>query len=467
MKIEGEFKKIVVIVISTLVVAILVLSLLATNIQTRVKRVDMLGDRENAQVHNQKLEFKFNTPVSKVSSEVEVKIFENEEQVDLETKNFVIGESIHVFFENNLNYNSNYRVELAGVRDVYEAEVNSISTQFQTKSPSFYYMEQTDELDKLMKYDVESKEKAIVFETNNIQNYVFNNNYIAIVVEEAEYTDLIILDTNGNKVGEQRFGFKQIGKIDMTQTENRILFALQEYEYDGDFVVPTTGRELYYFDIELEKLEKFEYGGIAFDVDDIVISPDSNFVLVEDSTEGFYLIDLNDNTSGIALGRYISTGGFNRAADKILFLTFEPENYDRSIFITYYDIETGVKELTHGEYEVIDPSFFGDSDQVVYARVKEQFESRGVYRIVKSDLQGNESEVYDEDGVTLEFPKISYDDRYVVLEKYSYESLVDYNFSRATGYLTKPNRADLVIYDLQNNKVITNELPGIEAKWIW
>jgi hypothetical protein len=463
---DKSFKKFVTIVFSILLASIVVLGFLVNVQTTHISRFIVEGGNKTADIKDQKLQFKFNTPVSKVDSKIKIKVQRNNEIENIETKEFVIGESVYVFFKNNLSYDSDYKIELSGLRDIFQKEISNVNVEFKTISAGFYYMEMSEKVDKIMKYELNSKQSESIFESENIQNYVFNSQYMTVVIESDDYSKLLILNLkNGRQIKELKFDFQQIGKIDMTQKGNRILFTLQDYEFQDDFVIPTTGFVPYYYDVDNQVMNKFEYGNIEFDISEVIISPDSNFVLFEDNTEGFYLIDLNDADAGIGLGRFISTGGFSYDTEKIVFLSFEPENMEKDIFVTYYDIKTGLKTLTDGKYEVIDPKFFNNSDNVIYSKEKDVFESRGIYEIVKSDLSGNEEAVFDEKDVSLEYPRLSYDDRYVVIEKYALEDLLEYNFNRSSGYLTKPERAELVVYDLIEKKLVSEEISGIEAKW--
>lgn len=461
------FEKLVKIVIAVLSVLIVILGFVVNTQQTRLVKVSISGNKDQAHVKSQRIEFRFNSPISKTLSNPSLKAFIDDKEFELGTKEFISGENVYVFFDNNLEYGTSYKIELEGLKDVFHKDVAHVSTQFKTAYPQFYYLHLNEGTDRILKYDLETEKETTFFEAENIQNYVFNSNYVAVVIEAEEYSKLLIQDAkSGKQVKELHFDFQQIGKIDMTEKGNKVLFTLQDYKFEDEFVIPTTGFVPYYYDIDSENQQKFEYANMDFDISEIIISPDSNFVLFEDSIEGFYLVDLNDSDSGIALGRYISTGGFSFDAQKIVFLSFEPEVVDKNIFIVYYDIKSGLKTLTNGDYEVIDPKFFNNSDRMIYSKEKGKVDSRGIYKIVESDLEGKENDIFDMDDFSLEYPRLSFDDRYVVVEKYSKDQLLDYNYSRTSGYLTKPEKAELVVYDLKEKKIVIQGLKGIEANWL-
>lgn len=468
MNTKEPFKKILISVFVILGVSIILLAFLSDHSNTKVVNIKLIGDRENASIKNQRVDIKFSKPISKEDSRLEVLIKAENSDQKITTKQFILGTRVIIDLDENLDYSTKYLVEITGLKDVYKKDVQSYSFDFQTIAPGFYYLENGDQKDRIMLYTLESREKIQIFEAEDIELYAFNSDYMAIVIEKAQYSTLSVVRLKDKKLVEElKFDFKQVGKLDITQRSNKIVYTLQEYEYQDEFVVPTTGFEVFYLDIQKGDPTKLQYGELDFDVNELVLSPDDNFILVEDSTEGYYLIDLNDTRAGIPLGRFVSTGGFNSQADKIIFLSFEPENLERDIFITYFDIKEGLKNITTGDYEVIDPRFFNTSDELVYSRFKDSLDSRGIYRIVRSTLAGEEKALLDLEGYSLEYPLTSYDDQYLVAEKYPYDSLVDFNYSRSTGYLTKPNSAELIVLDLTTNKLIVEGITGIDARWIW
>ncbi|MFW5703089.1 MAG: hypothetical protein ACOCXP_03965, partial [Candidatus Dojkabacteria bacterium] len=66
----------------------------------------------------------------------------------------------------------------------------------------------------------------------------------------------------------------------------------------------------------------------------------------------------------------------------------------------------------------------------------------------------------------FELPKVSPDNRYVLLEAYTKAALQDYSAQRAKGFQAKPENSSLRVYDLQKGEWLALELAGFNAAWL-
>lgn len=85
---------------------------------------------------------------------------------------------------------------------------------------------------------------------------------------------------------------------------------------------------------------------------------------------------------------------------------------------------------------------------------------------MESDLNSNRKEILQMPPYSLEFPKPSYDDKFIVIEKYTQDELLDYTKQRDFVFETKPSTAELVVYDTQRNVLYQNGSRGINALWV-
>lgn len=108
------------------------------------------------------------------------------------------GGLVAVQFTRALNYDTDYRVSIAGVTSLYQDRPASVSYRFHTASPAIYYLNRGQGTDEVVKTGVRSTDRSVVFSAPRIQSFAVFDALVAVVTADpAGVSSLTLVSSNG------------------------------------------------------------------------------------------------------------------------------------------------------------------------------------------------------------------------------------------------------------------------------
>jgi len=189
-------------------------------------------------------------------------------------------------------------------------------------------------------------------------------------------------------------------------------------------------------------------------------SRDGQALLYKTINGSYYLTGATQTTETTPLGIYNDSGGFDRTNSKIAF------QFGNGV--TIYDAQAKeTQELSQigSGGSISAPTFLHNSEELIYLWDPLNAKEGTTTRVYVASADGEvEEQVVDSQslGRFFDYPVISYDDRYVLVEATSESSnsrFDDYNGNR------QPKDTRLILYDRVEGKVIDSETHGIDPVW--
>ena len=164
----------------------------------------------------------------------------------------------------------------------------------------------------------------------------------------------------------------------------------------------------------------------------------------------------------------MAQGNFNKDESSIVFVAFDPLlTYSSSQFLSVFNSNRETTKIEFNGIPVLDPQFKNKSDLIVYAeRNKELETTKGIYKIMETDIKGNKKELLASNEYSLELPILSSDDRYIAIEQYTQLQLKNYQTSRSLGFQNKPFSGSIIIFDTKLEKVYNEYVIGSDVQWL-
>ncbi len=150
-----------------------------------------------------------------------------------------------------------------------------------------------------------------------------------------------------------------------------------------------------------------------------------------------------------------------------MFVDFDPLNtYSSLPYFSLYNSDKSTTRLTGYSDYAVDPQFLNNSQQIVFAKKFKDVEgTKGLFQIMLGDYAGNSVMLYTDPTHSVELPKPSFDDRYIVVERYNQEDMLNYTDQRDFQFQTKPSVATLLVIDQSTGALADQSIRGIDAVW--
>lgn len=378
--------------------------------------------------------------------------------------------NLQINFTNNLDLDAEYKISIEqNAKDTFGKNLaENFEYAFHTKSPRFTYLErngQQQKPDKVIAYDLKSNSKQELYTATGIDYFARNNKYLAVsTLDGAKTSTLSLIEVSSGKstnisIGDLPF---RLTRLIFSPRYDQFIFVAQEVLHVNGVAIPQASSYIFLYDIASSSIKKYE----AANVLDIIYSPDGNSLLFRGDEAIYYLMDLQTSEL-IDLGRHFASGGFSREINRIVFVDYDPmvtsTEYPN---INIYNTDREVTAITNGEQFVVDPEFFHRSELILYSeKFRELDGTKGMFSVVVADLQQNKLKNIVKEDRSMELPKLSADDRYILVENYDPFQLQNYNDMRNYVFQTKPYTATLSIYDLIDDKFLDISLSGVDAVW--
>lgn len=378
--------------------------------------------------------------------------------------------SLVITFENNLESATAYTLRIAGsVQNIYGLGlIEDFQYKFSTIAPQFTYIEHSaEDKDTIINYDILSNVRTELVSTAKIEQFSQKTNSLAFATSPLVGGELYLRDLNSQTQTKIDLGpgLWRVDKLIFAPgVKQELAIAADQVELSGEIVIPQSNSQLFLYDIPNRQLKLVE-GHAPLE---LIYTPDGDGILYRSEDAVYYLLDLqtNDVTD---LGRHLSTGGFSKDRNKVLFVDYDLANPEvKYPNINVYNDSRQSVSLTDGTEFDADPQYFHLDTSIAFAAQFAELEgTRGLFGIKVLNPNKKQLLFIKQPGKSLEFPKVSPDDRYLVIEQYTPDQLLDYTNMRNYVYATRPYDATLRVYDLQTRQFLPIDLEGVEAEWVY
>jgi hypothetical protein len=462
------FTKLVTVVLSGLVAAVVLLALLNMSTSLHVRSVEINGASSAAEIQNQKLTVHFNRPLQKETATAATYISPG--------INHVVswqGNDMVITFTDNLQSNTEYSFIITPeAKDVYGSNLTTGFTyNFKTKPAKLFYREvdSTGTEVRIMSADPELIHLEEVYKADSITRFAVSKNYLAVVeaVPNEPTNKLVLRDLRSGEDRSIDFDNARINKLAFSPTRNELAVIVQNYIKVQNTLIPDAGSKIRIYDLNSLSYREVNPQNVANEVVDIVYAPNGQNMLFKVSDSNFYIADLNRPGEVVILGKHLFGSGFNRQSDRLLFIDFDPLNTFFSLpYLNLLDSNKNAVQLTGNDSYVVDPQFFNNEQRIIYSEKHSDVEgTRGLYKLMITDFTGKSLHLYTDVTRSLELPKLSADDRYIVVERYEVIDILDYNNQRDFQFQTKPAHAELIVIDMITGLIADKGVKGVDAIW--
>lgn len=473
-----SFNKILAIVFSLLSVITILLIFLNATSKPHIRNIEVEGGNAQAEFYDSKIKIYFNTPILRT---------ENNKPIDF--KNYISfepstefnstwsGNTLFLIPKATLLEDTDYKITInPGIKDIYGNSIDSTFSQnFKTKPLTITYLQKNypKSKDKIIKRNLKSSNEEVLFEEENIKEYSLNKDYLIVSNTLSDKTNNVqILDLQTKFKKDLGFKNTNISRIDISKNINVFIYIYQDVKPADPIPQPLSTNNIKIYDLTTSKVTDFNPNNTASDVMDANFSPDGRSILYRTSDSSYFLATVDSTDNPIAVGRYIGTGGFNKDGTKVLFVNYDPlQTYSSFPFIVIFTSDRKTIQITDGQTYTVDPIFSNTTDDIILGlRYKDLLGAQGLFKVseVSPGLYENTfvfKDVYTETNYSLELPKPSWDDRYILAEKYDQAALLDYQNQRNFINQRKPNKANLIIFDRKENKVISEIPNAFDGEW--
>ncbi len=462
-----KFNKLSIVSIIILIILTLVLIALNTLTHPHVVGINVIGGAENAKLKNQQIRIEFNRPINRdtVTNSIEI-------TPKADFRSLWSGNNLILAFDTSLDSQTDYTLTLKkNITDIYNEEfTEDYIFHFKTEIPRLAVIEKVHDntTNTIAIYNANLAGRQELLKRDNIQFYGLNETFL-VVVTESNYTNNIeLINRVTNEVQNFNLNNVRINSFAFSPTRNEFAYAFQEVEVEQNYYIPISDAKVIVYDIDARSQIDFNPQNSADDVVYLEYSNDGNSLLYRSSDSFYTLAEIKRQDNFTGIGRYLWSGNFNKDSDKIIFLTFDPASSQIPYqFISTFSSEREIINITDGFTAVLDPVFMNKTDLILFAQKHKDLDrTKGIYKIMQTDLSGNSVEVISNEKYSLELPLPSPDDRYIAIEKYNEINLLNFTNARNYGFQNKPQLANIIVFDTVENKLYDTNLIAVEAKWI-
>lgn len=464
-KSDNLFERISSLVIGLLLIFSLLFTYLANNKQLQITSVQ-LNSTQNGQAKlvNQQIKIEFSSQLNSQSLNDYINF---EPKLDFVT--YLQGRQLIIKPELNLLSDQDYRLSIAnGLQDKYGHQLSqTYFYDFHTVANKFTFLRKANE-DKIIQADLNG-EQVVLYKQKNISFFTRNSNYLAVIYDKSiKYSSIAIVNLLNGDVSNIDLDKYRITSASMAPDLNQLVYTAYLTKIDDGVVLADALPQVFLYDIDHKAQTNIELKDLIVSADEVRFAKDNRSITFRDSfSSEYYISDINSQTKSIPVGSFLQNGGLNKDVDALVLTNFAREKtFAAKTYLVLFDSNRDLKVLTSDNQDSVDPSFFQTQDSIVYSKKYQELEgSRGLFQINQVDFQKNSQPILKIPGSSLELPKLSADDRFLLVEVYKPQELTNYLAQRTMGFQTKPLKANLLVYDLLQKKVVLKDLPGFDGVW--
>lgn len=453
------------------VLIIIALGLIILNLTERLtlRHTDIIGDINSANVSNQIVRLRFSRPIPKNDYTQMITVDP--------VANFAVqweGNNLIIKFTDNLHQDTHYKITLSGeIKDIFGSTLgNDYEFKFKTEKILITYIQKSKTgKDKIVATDLSLKNSVDIVEESGIKMYAANKNYLAYVHEtEVGAPKITVMNLNTKSKITKEFPNTRISKIVFSPTNDEFVFASQDVTVVEGYYVSGSDYKIELYTISDNTIKHISPKNVTNDVLDMNYSKDGTAIVYRGMDAIYYLVSLADLDSVVPLGKHTAAFGFSRDSSKINFIDYDPTaEISAESYINIYFSEGDNKIIADKTKSILDPQFFNNSDRIIFSiKYKEEEMTRGLFKIAQHEIEGTQiQDILQMDNASIENPKLSPDDRYLIAEIYDISDLKNFSTQREFVFHTKPSTGGLIIYDLVENKLVGSINEGFDAYWIY
>lgn len=447
-------------------ILIIVISFLNLSQKPHIRFFEVIGEEQSADFTNQKVKIYFSSPMNKDKTSEYINI-----EPAAKFRTAWSNNNLFLIFEQNLAADTTYKISFnSNFKNLYNESLQSDQqVEFKTKSLTFLYVQLKDGKRSIVKSDLNLNTQT-VYSDDNIQTFDAGGNNLVVIVNKINKTnDIKIINLKTLKVDTLNGNNNLILDIAFSPTRNEFAYVRQSAVVKPEYTQPLEDTSIVIYNLDTKDSKSIDFVLPGEGVTNIQFSPDGNSILYKTSQSYYQLIDISNTQNVIQLGRFLSSGGFNFDGSKLSFVEFDPILANtKNQYIVSLSVERNSTKITDGEIPVLDPQYYHNSNKMLYAEEYKDLErTKGIYRIVSIDSDSLEKHILIEDDKrSIEIPKISFDDSYILVEGYYDTDLLSMQKVRIFDFQTKPESGDLMLYNIQTKSITKLSERGYDAIWI-
>jgi dipeptidyl aminopeptidase/acylaminoacyl peptidase len=444
-----------------LMILILVLGILAyinVMIETNVNQVLLYGNQNQAQFANQQLQISFKTKA--IQSESQKKSIEQSFWISPSaTYSFTwVKNNLLVTFDSSLESDTEYKLSLQDVRNVFQYNFRTKSHQLAFLSKSY------DEsvVDKIFITNSKLEPPRIIFEYKNINFYAINQKYLVVGVNENTFIS--------DKIYIKNLETEKVSSVEMADT---IYTGVALANTSPELVILARNslsslNQIQKYSFDTETIQNFVELPTPHTLKNVQYSPKDSFLLFSDDLGNTFLQDTEATQKPELLGKFIDVVNPDTEETRLLAGAILDDNTNK-IEYKIIDLETGNKKTIlnqKDEFQIIDPYLLPTGDKVIYsAGVLDVSKYYTNYTLFSVDLKNDQppTQILSTPGESYELSKVSRDSRFIAMEKSTQKSEVVSRVEREMGRVTNPK---IVLWDLKNNTQVDNNIIGTNPVWM-
>jgi len=481
-----SFKTLLLFNVVILIVGIVIILIIDSHSGFLIKNISLLGETNSAEVYQQEINITFNKPIGKNFTTEKIKI-----APDVKYKVDLLGNNVKVVFLENLNYSTEYIIDLSKVEDIFgnNLEKNTIF-KFLTKEMFLSFVRYNAEIqeDSVVLLNLNTQKEEEIFRGKEIKLLSANNKFIVFTYKEDKNSrlneNIKIFNIATKNLETVKLNNFRVRKLTIDPNNSKILLIAQKIELQNingkEIVVPSKDsplQNLYELDIQTKKLKLLNIFESEASILDVWFMPSGNSILIKANAifnPGYYYI-YNLSTKNLQpLNAFLSLNSINSAQNKIVGINYNNlETYSSDTHIEIIDTNLDVT-TTYLDSSVSDPIFKNKNDSIIFSKNYKNIETiRGPFEIIELQTNGDLIPILLLENYSLENPIISYDDSILVIEKFSIDSILNlFSTSEQTRenrdfiYHIKPGIADLIIFDMKEKNIIKELKNSFSAVFI-
>ena len=469
MKKFNKFQKLT--IISFIVLGMLILAFVVLNsfVHTRVTSVIIKGDQNNASIRNQQIRIEFNRPINKQSATEFVSI-----TPEIPFRNLWSGNTLVIIPDLNLDSSTEYTITLSqNLKDIYnETLTEDFAYTFKTEIPKFAMLEKPydSRTNTVAIYSADLKNREVIIERENIKFYGINENFAVVVTDQNFASNIEILNrkTLETKSLDLKNTIVSSFSFSNSNTRNEFAYTKQEIELKANYYIPKSKSKIFIYSLDTFLEKEFNPQGTAEDVTSLQYSNMGNTLLYKTGDSFFSIAETQNTEMYTGIGRFLAAGNFNKNDTSIVFVAFDPLlTYSSSQFLSVFNSDRVTTKIEFNNIPVLDPQFKNKDDSIIYSERHLELETtKGIYKIMETDINGNKNEILSSTDYSLELPVLSSDDRYIAIEQYTRLQLKNYQNSRSLGFQNKPYSGSIIIFDTKLKKLYNDYVIGSDVHWL-
>lgn len=396
-------------------------------------------------------------------------------------KNFSISPAVdgNVSWSNNtlfftpklsFQYGQKYTATISiDAADIYHRHLTTnFHYQFQTKPYQFVYI---NDQNQLVLGDLQGHNQQISY-GKIIKDYQVNSQKHEVVYlsqpDENAATETYLYDLNTQHTIHLFPDFAaNISNLKMTGDGTTLYFIATVksektvMDQNGD---PTNMvNKVFQYDILTKKLSESDLMTAYPTLVRFWITPDGNTFMINDINGELFLRAISGGKS-VALGKYADYRGGSARGDTLVFLDNSPDTGYLQGIVLY---NGATKRVTNITEIAASPFLSRDGKLLSYSYIPSTAGGSAGQEGVKVISLPDQKVIFQkiDPAFSYELSKISPDSRYLAIEVYTKEQLLDFTHVRTYGEPNKPDKAIIVFYDLTNGTK-AQAIDGKELRWV-